>query len=258
MSNFEPMLGFVFAIVGIKVWSVWYLDLLRINRFAASRAIRRFLAVFPVLCCFLVAMVLPFYAARDVRDDFAYIFYYILLGATWFGASMLVVPLLGLSVRDDVLERKNVAALWPCLGAMLALTLCYTGANIGQGPGLEAVLASAGLSTGGFFLLWLLFETVNGHATSDAITIGRNSATGIRLAGLLLFNGAVLGAGAAGPWHEGKVMVEFAEFVWPAIIVTIGAASVERSLKRDVRIAHSAAACTLYVAAAIGYIRVAW
>jgi hypothetical protein len=257
LPEFEGWVGIASIVIVSVGCAKWYPRLWSVNRFAANRAVRLLLAVFPVLCCLVIVSALPFYAAHDVRESLFYTAYYALIGAAWISFSMAVVPLLGISARDDVLERKNIAALWPCMSAMLGSTICYLGSNISSGPGPHAVLASATIATGSLYALWLLFEVVSDHATSEAITIGRDTGAGIRLSGLLLFNGAVLGAGAAGPWHPEKVLIEFASSAWPAVIVTFAAALAERSIK-TVRVSRSVLVCAVYVSVAVGYIWVAW
>jgi hypothetical protein len=79
----------------------------------------------------------------------------------WVGAALGIsgqlLSFLGVSARDDVLERRNSAALIAVVGALLGAILCIAGGNIGEGPGVEVVIASAGTALCVWFVLWNAF-----------------------------------------------------------------------------------------------------
>jgi len=54
------------------------------------------------------------------------------------------------------------------------------------------------LAPASLLVLWFVLEVLSGHRVAESITVERDTGTGIRLADLLLCNGAVLGTGAAG------------------------------------------------------------
>lgn len=158
---------------------------------------------------------LVLFASFDVRVDLFYIFYYAVMGAAWVGLAMSLVPYLGVSARDDVIERGNRAALWPVLGALLGLTLCFAGGNIGDGPGWWVVVFCGLLSTGALFGLWWLLEVT--VAPSEAVTVDRDPASGVRLGAFLLAIGLVLGRAVAGDWHSFDATIrDFFVAGWPA------------------------------------------
>mgnify|MGYP006204508805 CR=1 FL=1 len=96
----------------------------------------------------------------------------------------------------EMAERGNAAAAYAGAGAVVAIALCFAGGNIGDGPGWWVVVFSAALSTGVFYLLWLFFE---GQASiSDAITIDRDPAVALRIAGFFVGSGLILGRAVAG------------------------------------------------------------
>jgi uncharacterized membrane protein YjfL (UPF0719 family) len=169
-------------------------------------------------------------AAHDVRDAPPYLMLYFLMGAAWVGLFVCCIPLLGISPRDDVLERGNPAAAVAVAGALVALTACFAGGNVGDGPGWWVVVFSAGLATAALFLAWLAFEVTSG--VSDAITIDRDRAAGLRLAGLLLACGAIFGRGAAGDWVSAALTLrDFASVAWLAVPLLVVAAVVERAAR---------------------------
>src|SRR5688572_7405610 len=146
---------------------------------------------------------------------------YLLVGMVWVGMSLRFLPLLGLSVRDDVLERKNAGVSYAAAGAMLAVMLCYAGGNIGDGPGWWVVVFSAALATGGLLIAWQLFATVT--TGTDAVTIDRDPAAGMRLACFLVACGLVLGRSVAGDWQSvDATLRDFASMVpFVAILVVL-------------------------------------
>jgi hypothetical protein len=66
------------------------------------------------------------------------------------------------------------------------------GANIGDGPGFEAVLFCALLASTYLFVLWFLIAQASG--LTDVITVEREPGAGIRTLGWFVGTGAVIGA----------------------------------------------------------------
>ena len=56
----------------------------------------------------------------------------------------------------------------------------------------------------------------------------RDRGSAVRLAGLLVVNGLILGAAAAGDWIPAKFLHDFADSAWPAVALTAVAVLVER------------------------------
>lgn len=230
MSDFETFAFFASIFLGIKLWASWYSDLVSVSHIRGPAQERLVLWTLPPLCLVFIGLVLGKLAAITVRQDLFYMGFYILVGAVWLRGATLVFPLLGLSVRDDVLERTNIPALWGVSGAMVGMACCFGGANIGNGPGLEAVLFSAILASGLFFALWLGMDSMT--SISEGITIDRDEGAGIRLAGFLVGIGLLSGWSVAGDWTSGSATLrDFAHFSWPAILLTVVAVIVERVLR---------------------------
>jgi uncharacterized membrane protein YjfL (UPF0719 family) len=169
-------------------------------------------------------------AADDVRGDSIYVFFYLVMGAAWVAVSIYTLALLGLSLRDDVVERGNRAAGVALAGALVGLTLCYAGGNIGNGPGWWVVVFSAGLATGTLFLLWFALDQVTGLA--DTVTIDRDRAAGLRLAGYFVAGGLILGRAVAGDWESAAgTVADFVRLGWPVAPLFLAAFLVERSFR---------------------------
>ena len=198
-------------------------------------ASRRFpVLLMPLVSLALLLAVLRKLSSLDVRDNPIYLLFYLVMGAVWLGLAMRLLPFCDLSVRDDALERGNQAATYAVCGALIAITLCFAGGNIGSGPGWWVVVESAGLATLGLFTVWIALQAST--QISDSVSIGRDDACGIRLAGLLIAVGIVFGRVVAGDWHgEGEMVVDFVRYGWPVIILAGLAALAELRLRPSVQ-----------------------
>src|SRR5207245_2703107 len=142
LSDFEGVIPFVLVPAAISWWR-WYGSIFSVNRLASRMRDRAALLTVPISCIGLLLLVLRLAASSDVQTDPFCLSFYVALGAGWLGVATFVFPLLGISVRDEVVERHNPSASWALSGALIAVTLCFAGANIGNGPGPYAVLFCA-------------------------------------------------------------------------------------------------------------------
>ena len=174
----------------------------------------------------LIASGLWRWGAVEVRGHLDQVFWLSLLGLVWLLVSSRLFSWLGLSIADDVIERRNPAALAGLCGAILALALIYVGGSLGEGPSYWNNIFSAGLGTFGFFLLWFLLELIG--RISESIAEERDLASGIRLCGFLLAAGLMLGRAVAGDWHsESATVHDFLDDGWPAAALGLFALGVE-------------------------------
>jgi hypothetical protein len=159
---------------------------------------RLILAVAPLLGLFALHVVIARWAARDVRESATYLALFDTVGLVWLVFVWLVMPLTGLSPRDDALETNNPAAVIAVCGAWFGALACYAGGNIGEGPTIWTTIGPAALATVIWLGLWVALELV--ARAGEAIAIDRDPASGWRLGSLLAANGILLGAGAAGDY----------------------------------------------------------
>lgn len=227
MSGDEVAVLIVSGMLALIFWMLWYRRLVAVRRMRAPAPGRRLLAATPLLALALLYVVLETASASDVRDDRTYLAFYVVLGAAWLGLTQTLLPLLGVSTRDDVVERGNRGAAYALGGALLGIILCFAGANIGDGPGWWVVLFSAALATGALLALWATLDALTG--LSDTITVDRDAAAGVRLAGYLVATGAILGRAVAGDWVSMADTVRDLVMVgWPALILLAAATLIER------------------------------
>lgn len=218
------LIGIVVTLIS---WIRWYFLLAVTGTRVRRRGKRGALALAPLVCAVLLAVVLFRWSSEDVRTDGAYIFFYLVIGAAWLGLFRLFLPGFGLNARDDVLERGNDAAAWAVAGALIGGNCCFAGGNVGNGPGWWVVLFSALLSTASLLFLWWLVHRFSGLA--EKVTIERDVAAGWRAAGFFIGTGLILGRAVAGDWISASATVsDFARMAWPALVLAGAVSAVER------------------------------
>ncbi|MFS0723578.1 hypothetical protein [Paenibacillus sp. 1P07SE] len=228
MSGWETVVLFASGCTAICFLSMWYYKILRLWPWSYNKAGRLILGLLPVMATIIILRVLRTSASFDVVDDGLYISMYLLLGflCLAFG-SMMLRMVLDLSWDDDALRRSNRAGIAAVAGAFLGMTMIYTGANIGDGPGWWTVVVAGGLG----FAAWLaLAAQFNKFAhVSEQITVDRDIASGIRFGAYLLASGIFLGRASAGDWTSWwMTIVEFLDG-WPVLLLVLWALQVERS-----------------------------
>jgi uncharacterized membrane protein YjfL (UPF0719 family) len=174
----------------------------------------------------LVAVTLEFWGAAEIRASAIQVFILTFVAAVWLILMTKLFPWLGLSLRDDAVERKNLSALIALSGAVLALGIIYAGANVGEGPSFTNNFFCDAIGTASFFLLWFSLELIG--KVSRSITEDRDLATGLRTFGLFLAFGFIIGRALAGDWHsEAATVRDFIHDGWPAAILLLLAFIVE-------------------------------
>jgi len=178
-------------------------------------------------CLILVAVMLHLWGAAEIRANPSEVIFLTVAGVFWFAIATKLFAWLGLSLRDDAVERGNVAALAALCGALSAVAAIYAGGSVGEGPSYLNNIFSAGLGTAGLFALWILLEL--GGNVSMSIAEERDLASGLRLCGFLLATGLVLGRAVAGDWHSMAATTrDFIRDGWPAAVLCAVALPVEK------------------------------
>lgn len=207
--------------LAVRVWGRLFLSVLELPEFAVKVSWRLAVLAVPILCCLILFAVLHFWSADDVRGT-PWMLYYLVVGAGWMAACDCGIQLLGISLRDDALERRNAAAFWACAGALAGCTLSFAGANVGNGPGVHVVVYSGLLSAGALFGTWFAIEHLVSPALSERISVERETAAGVRLGGLLAGLGIVLGWSVAGDWNSiDQTHVDFLQSAWPPVLAAV-------------------------------------
>ncbi len=229
MSPDEQLVFLASAVGGVYLLGRWYFELFRIPIPVGGLSSRLMLAGAPLLCLGVLFSLLIRFAAHDVRDSSFYLLFYLLLGVCWLFLMVLVLPVVNLCIRDDAVERGNLAAAWSGAGAMLGLTLAFAGANIGDGPGWWVVLFSAALSTVVWLVAWALWEGLTG--ARHAVTLERDGASGLRSAAMAVGLGLLAGRSVAGDWVSASATVnDCLRDLWPLVALLLLGGAVERIL----------------------------
>lgn len=231
MSGDESFVQILCLALAAFTWLPWLWEAVACARLGGRLQDRWTLYADPLICAAAIYAVLRLYSSLDVRDSPVYTRFYLLMGMTWVGvAARFLLPWFGLSSRDDVVERKNPAAAYAISGALVGVALCFAGGNIGNGPGWWVVVFSAALSTAAFFLLWTLLDRFTGLA--DAVTVERDPASGLRLAGYFVGSGLILGRAVAGDWVSvEQTVIDFGKVAWPVLLLWLAAVLLERTFR---------------------------
>ena len=208
--------------LGLGIWGLihWYGALaIRASGFASSR-FNPLLWLTPPACFVLAAVLLRRYSDEFVRTDVAYLGGYVCLGAGLVTIQLWSARLVNLQLGRDSIGRGNRAAGVVACGLLVGGTLAYCGANFGDGPSFVVVLLCVGLSMGGLFCVMLMLEYL-AHV-SEHVTVERDTAAGLRLAGVLIGGGIILGRSVAGDWvSTAATFRDFLLLAWPVLLYAI-------------------------------------
>ena len=230
MSEDEVLVTIGGLIAGPVWWTITLLRLARVTTLRRRAVGVQALTVTISLCAIAILVILKTLASFDVVDAPEYQFMYGVLGLAWLRLATLFFGFAGLSVRDDLVERRNTAAVPAVAGAFVGLTLCYAGGNIGDGPGWWVVVFSAGLATAILFAAWLILAQFS--TATDAMTIDRDPSAGLRVGAFLAASGLVLGRAVAGDWYTVGNTLTDAAGALPAIGILLATALLVERMAR--------------------------
>jgi uncharacterized membrane protein YjfL (UPF0719 family) len=258
MSPDELVVTIASVVIGPVLWSIWLILMARLQ--AVGGRGRSGVGIIGLALAASVAAllyVLNTWASFDVVDAPIYQFMYVVVGLAWLRLSTIAFPFVGLSLRDDAIERGNRAAAFAVAGALVGVTFCYAGGNIGDGPGWWVVIFAAALATGTLVVAWTLLTRIT--SVADAVTIDRDTAAGVRLGAWLAACGLVLGRGVAGDWFSAaETIADFMPALIPLVTLFVIGAIVERVARptadrpRAPVVSFGVVPAMLYMAIAIG------
>jgi hypothetical protein len=191
---FALVVAFVIAIAGVATFVV---PLLAARRLRSSKIPLLILATLAAAMIFLY-QVLRRFSAHDVRDDAGYLTLFLAAGFASQTVVLRLSPILGISWRDDAVERRNYSAAAVTCGAIAGSGLVFAGSNIGEGPTIWTTLGPAFLGMLLWASLWIAAQWFADVA--EAIAVERDLPSGIRMGAMLAANGLILGRALAGDW----------------------------------------------------------
>lgn len=256
MSSDEVMIMLASLAGAIFLGAKWYLLLARPSLAPYPGRWRTWLGLAPLMGVAGVVTALFMLASHDVREAFQYMLLYTAAGTCWIFGTGIATVYLGVSVRDDAVERRNPAAAIIIIGVVLSQAAIYSGANVGDGPGWWVILISGSMALGCWLVLALVVEAA--CHVRERVTIDRDTAVAARHGGYLIGSALICARGAAGDWTS--VEQTFSEFIviWPAVVLTGLAILVERLLRGQRtagNLAMSALLALVYIA--LGFLAVA-
>ncbi|MCL2358455.1 hypothetical protein [Candidatus Bathycorpusculum sp.] len=214
----EFLVFIVSIICSFKFLVKWYEPLLSKRPLNRNKSARYILGLLPIGSFCVILFTLKMLASFDVVDSFIYISMYMVLGIAWlFLGATLMSCVFDLSWLDDALNLNNKAALIAVVGGFLGLTLIYSGANIGNGPGWWCVVFTGGLGLVAWIVLGLVINSCT--KTFERITVERDIGCGIRFGSYLLASGIILARACAGDWTSFYItLVEFIDG-WSVLVL---------------------------------------
>src|SRR5688500_1753096 len=204
MSGDEVFVTIVSTVVALIGWGGLYARWAHFSKFRLPRGATALLLMLLPISAALLYWLLRTLASHDVREDWRYLAQYSAMGLAWVRfAPRIFLP--GISLRDDFFERGNSAACFAFAGFLIGSLLCFGGGNIGDGPGWWVVVFCTILANATLCALWVAAA----HATRvvDLITIDRDPAIGLRLAGFFIGCGLILGRAVAGDWISANATI---------------------------------------------------
>ncbi|QQO07803.1 hypothetical protein [Breznakiella homolactica] len=238
MYMLEIMVLLISCFFSYKLLVGWYHPIAAAWPRDQRKAGRWLLGLLPVVSLVVIIFVLRVLASFDVVNDLFYILFYIALGFAWqYMGTLLMFCLFDISWLDDALVMDNKAALSAVTGGFLAVTVIYSGANIGDGPGWWCVIFAGLLGLSAWIGLSLLINLCTG--VFERITVERDTGSGIRFGSYLLASGLILGRASAGDWTSfGMTVVEFLDG-WPVLLLSMLSILVELLYRKHPQSRHA-------------------
>jgi hypothetical protein len=260
MSDDEALVAVLSGVLAIAFWGGWLSTAAEAYSNPLARPGRQIAGVAIVLLIAPAIIVVALLTGADpqVRSGTAYIFLFLAVAADTLALATVAGTTFGLSALDGFIRLKNAAIGWAVTGLWLGTALVNAGANIGRGDTIYTTLGPLALA----FVALLALAAILAAATRGfrAIRLDRDSPTGIRVAGLFVAWGLILGRAVAGDWESTRQTWEdFVAYCWPVLALLIAAVPVEWALRPTVRRPRTSWAMGLvpaavYVAAAVVWV----
>lgn len=226
MYEIELIVFGISCFFSYKFFKLWYQSSYSAWPSERVKFARNLLAALPAVSFIIIVYTLNVLASFDVVGSLIYIIFYIVLGYAWIYMGIVLTSLFfDVSWIDDGLNLVNKAALAPIAGSFLAITIIYSGANIGDGPGWWCVIFAAGLGLSLWF--WLGFMINKFTGIFERITVERDICCGIRTAGYLLGSGIILARASSGDWTSFGMTIAEMIYGWPVLFLALLASLVE-------------------------------
>jgi hypothetical protein len=254
MGDDEVMAMLGSLATGLYAAGLWYMRGFGISRLGAPPGSRTLLLVLPLIALAGLWRTLASFAALDVREDARYQFLFVAMGTIWVFVLPRALSFIGVSYRDDALERRNQAAATAIAGTVAGLGILFAGSNMGEGPSIWNTVETAIAATALLFAAVLVLALVT--RVGDTIAIERDLSSGVRFAGWIAASGVVLGRASAGDWAGTDAMLaDLTRIGWPVAVLLVFAVALELTLRPKVS-APQPSVVTAGVVPALGFVAV--
>jgi hypothetical protein len=217
------------GVAAVGAWR-WYAGLFRVTRLASPLGHRVALGLVPFCCVVLAEGVLACSAAQEIHDDAIYNVLFVAAAGAWLTITGVAINLIGISPRLDAVETCNEASVVVLCGAWIGVTLCYAGGNIGEGATVWTTFIPAAAASIVLFLLVISLQIFS--SVADAVTLDRDRASALRLAGLWIAAALILGRSVAGDFHSWQATWrDLVRLGWPVLPLQAAAIILQWSLR---------------------------
>jgi hypothetical protein len=258
MSGDEVLVGLAAGLVAAAHWGAWLTAAFRTSPLARPRWRQAAAGVALLASLGVVAAALVTGADPQVRSSAGYVLLFLAVAVATLALAAATGAGLGLSMLDDFVRGRNRAAGWAAAGLWLGVGLVNAGANVGRGDTIYTTLGP--LALGMATLLALVGLAAAATAGFRAVRLDRDGPAGVRLAGLFVAWGLVLGRAVAGDWESARrTWEDFGAFAWPVLLLLAVGIPVERVLRPTVRRPRTTwpmavVPAAAYVAGAVGWV----
>jgi hypothetical protein len=249
MSGDEVLVLVAAVGVAASCWGVWLVAAIESVRF--GRGAWRIAVLALILAASLVPVFVALVTGADpqVRGGGEYIALFLLIAAASVAGVSVAGSVLGLSALDGVVRRRIGATLWAVAGLWLGTGLINAGANVGRGATIYTTVGPLALALATFLVLVAVVSAFT--RGFHAVRLDRDGPSGLRLAGLFVAWGLILGRAVAGDYESvGRTVEDFVAYDWPAALLLAAAIPIEWRLRPTVESPVPGWAAGVYPAAA--------
>lgn len=217
----------------LAIWGLvfFYAPLVTMPALGRSALCRACLCLLPVVLAAFTSFVLYRWSDPQVAGHVDYMLLFIAGNLAWMTLVWAFMPLMGINLRQDAIDRNNPAAVAAACGAVCGASIIYALANVGGGPTIWTSIAPAFAGTAAWAVIWRMMEFLGGDV-AEAVTIDRDSASGLRLGGALLGCGIIVGRAAGGSWISwDQTWADMVRFGWPAMGLGVIAGLIHRACR---------------------------
>jgi hypothetical protein len=233
MSDDEVGVLLTAGVLALAFWGAWLATAAQTNPLA--RPGRRLAAVALILLASLAVVLVALLTGADplVRSSPGLIVLFLAVAALTLALATVVGSAFGLSMLASYVRGKNLAVGWAVAGLWLATGVVNAGANVGRGDTIYTTLGPLALAFGTLLALAAILCAATGRFR--VVRLDRDPPAGVRLAGLFVAWGLVLGRAVAGDWEStGRTLEDFAAHGWPAVVFLGAAIVIELMLRPTV------------------------